>query len=76
MDKLETTFVDLSKLSDVVKIEVVKKTMYDELIKKVITIPITDISNEIKTHKLVKLKRKFLIMIIIISILLLKNLIS
>ena len=76
MDKLETTFVDLSKLSDVVKIEVVKKTMYDELIKKVIAIPITDISNEIKTHKLVKLKRKFLIMIIIISILLLKNLIS
>ena len=36
MDKSETTFVDLSKLSDVVKIEVVKKTVYDELNKKVL----------------------------------------
>ena len=32
--KLETTSVDLSKLSDAVKKEVVKKTVYDELVKK------------------------------------------
>ena len=32
MDKLETTPADLSKLGDAVKIEVVKKTTYDELI--------------------------------------------
>ena len=34
IDKLETTSVDLSKLSDVVKNEVVNKTAYDELVKK------------------------------------------
>ena len=33
--KLETTPVDLSKLSDAVKNDVVKKTVYDELFKKV-----------------------------------------
>ena len=32
--KLETNLADLSKLSDVVKNEVVYKTVYDELIKK------------------------------------------
>ena len=33
--KLETTPIDLSKLRDVVKHEVVKKTEYNELVKKV-----------------------------------------
>ena len=33
--KLETTPIDLSKLSNVVKNNVVKKTEYDELVKKV-----------------------------------------
>ena len=33
--KLETTPIDLEKLSDAVKNEVVKKTVYDELVKKV-----------------------------------------
>ena len=32
--KLKTTPIDLSKLSDVVKNEVVKKTVYDEFVKK------------------------------------------
>ena len=32
--KLETTSVDLSKLSDAVKNEVVRNTLYDELVKK------------------------------------------
>ena len=33
--KLETTPLDLSKPSDLVKNEVVKKTKYDELVKKI-----------------------------------------
>ena len=36
--KLKTTPIDLSKLSDVVKNDVVKKAVYDELVKKVIAI--------------------------------------
>ena len=77
--KLETTPVGLSKLSNVVKHDVVKKTDYNELIKKVNTIQATDTSNLVKkptlTQRLTKLKRKLLIMIIVISILLHKSLI-
>ena len=36
--KLETTLINLSKLSDVAKSEVIKNTTYDELVKKVNTI--------------------------------------
>ena len=43
--QLETTPVDLNKLSDVVKNEVVKKTVYDALVKKSIAIQTTDTSN-------------------------------
>ena len=43
--KLETTSVDLSKLSNVVKNDVVKKTKYEELVKKVTSINTTDTSN-------------------------------
>ena len=43
--KLETNPVDLSKLSDVVKNEVVKKSEYNELVKKVNAIQTTDTSN-------------------------------
>ena len=43
--KLETTPVDLSKLGTVVKNEVVKKTEYNELVKKVNNINTTDISD-------------------------------
>ena len=35
MNKLKTVPVDLSKLSNVVKNEVVKKTVYDKLVIKV-----------------------------------------
>ena len=35
IDKLASVHVDLSKLSDVVKIDVVKKTVYDKLVAKV-----------------------------------------
>ena len=43
--KLETTWVHLNKLSNVVKNEVIKKTKYNELVKKVNAIKITDTSN-------------------------------
>ena len=43
--KLETTLVDLSKLTDVVKNVVVIKTIYDELLKKVNAIQTSNASN-------------------------------
>ena len=46
--KLETTPVDLRKLSNVVKNDVVKKTEYNELVKKVNNISTTDTSNLVK----------------------------
>ena len=46
--KLKTTPVDLSKLSNVVKNDVVKKTKYHELVKKVNAIQTTDTSNLVK----------------------------
>ena len=44
-DKLVPAPVDLSKLSDVVKNDVVKKTEYNELLKNVHHIITTDTSN-------------------------------
>ena len=76
VDKVVPVPVDLSKLGDAVKDNVVKKTECDELVKKVNVIKTTDTSNLIKkliiTQKLIKLKRKLLI-IIMINTLLLKN---
>ena len=43
--KLETTPVHLTKLSNVVKTDAVKKTIYDELVKKVSAIQTTDTSD-------------------------------
>ena len=80
--KLETTLVDLSKSSDVVKNVVVKMTICDELVKKVNAIQASNpgsllaISFEKLTRKLLRLKINFFLMIIVISILLLKNLID
>ena len=42
IDKLATVPADLSKLSDVVKNDVVKKTMYDKLVTKVDNIDTSD----------------------------------
>ena len=42
IDKLAPVPVDLSKLSDVVKIDVVKKTVYDKLVVKVNNIDTSD----------------------------------
>ena len=46
--KLETTPVDLSKVSNVVKNDVIKNTEYEELVKKVNNINATDTSELIK----------------------------
>ena len=48
--KLETTPVDLSKLNDAVKNEVVKKTEYKELVRKIYDIITTDTSNLVKNN--------------------------
>ena len=50
IDKLQTTSVDVSKLSDAVKVEVVKKTEQNELVKKVNAIQTTDTSNLVKEN--------------------------
>ena len=45
VDKLKPVSGDLKKLSDVVEKEVVKKDVYDELVKKVNAIQTTDTSD-------------------------------
>ena len=72
--KLETTLVDLSKSSDVVKNVVVKMTIY--VIQASNPGSLLAIYFEKLTRKLLRLKIKFFLMIIVISILLLKNLID
>ena len=47
-EKLETTPVDLSKLSNAVKTDVAKKTLYDKLVKKVNTTHTINISDLVK----------------------------
>ena len=75
IDKLESTPVDLIKLTNEVKNQVVEKTVYDQLVKKVDAIQTRDNTNLVKeltmTQILMKLKRKLLIMT---NILLLENL--
>ena len=61
--KLEPVPVDFSKLSGVVKNEVVEKTEYNKSVKKVNTIKATDTSNLVKkltmTQMLVKLRKNY-----------------
>ena len=52
MGKLETTLVDWNKLSNVIKTDVVKKTEYNELVKKVNAIKTTDTSNHVKKKEM------------------------
>ena len=48
IDKLAPVSVDLSKLSDVVKNDVVKKTVYDKLVAKVDNIDTSDFALKTK----------------------------
>ena len=63
VDKLLPVLFDLSKLTDVLKIDVVKNTQYNELFKKVNNVSTTDTCNLVTkkltiTQKLVNLKIK------------------
>ena len=74
IDKLKTFPVDLSKLSDIVKNEVVKNTIYDKLVKNVYDIQNDDtidlVKNaELKESKFVVIDKKFWTMIIILLLL-------
>ena len=64
-DKLKTVTVDLSKLSNVVKNEVVKKTEYNKLVNKVNNIDTSGfvLKTKYDTDKL-ELEKKFLILVI------------
>ena len=79
VDNLVPSPVDLSKLSNVAKNDVVKKDVYNAKIKY-IEDRIPNISNLVKkltiTQELVTLKIKLLLIMVMINILLLKNLIS
>ena len=48
IDKLRTTPVDLSKLSNLAKNDVVKKTQYDELAENLNAVQTNDTSNLVK----------------------------
>ena len=67
IDKLAPVPVDLSKLSDVVKNDVVKKTVYDKLVAKVNNIDTSDFALKTKynTDKS-ELERKFLMWLILL----------
>ena len=75
VDKLVPVPSDLSKLSDVGNNEVIKKNVYNELVKNINAIKTIDITNELKkltmTQKLRKLRRNSIIKMI--NVLLLKN---
>ena len=72
--KLETTLTDLSKLSNVVRNDVVKETVYDELANASQTIDTSDLVKKLTmTHKMKILKRKFLVMINMLLLMVLIN---
>ena len=78
VDKLVPVPIDFSKLSVIVKNRAVKKAEYCKLVKNVNAIQTTDISNLVKKTvfdtKTIETEKKILILIIVISILLRKNL--
>ena len=73
IDKLVPVPVDLSKLSDVVKNDIVKKTVYDKLVAKVNAIPLYNIDTSdfvLKTKydtDKSKLENKFLMGLILLK---------
>ena len=77
INKLKTTLADLSELDDVVEIEIVKTTVYDKLVKKLmllgLIILITYLRKLAISQVLKKLKSQYLTML---NTLLFKNLIG
>ena len=75
--KLVVLPVDLSKLSDVVKNDIVKKTECDRLVRKVNAIQTTDTVDLVKNLTMTqKIIEKIFLIIILVNNLLLKNLLS
>ena len=68
IDKLVPVSVDLSKLSDVVKNDVVKETLYDKLVAKVNSIDTSGfvLKTMYDTDKS-KLEKKFLILVVLLK---------
>ena len=70
----------MSKLSNVFKNDVVKKTEYKEIVKKINNISTTDTSNLVKktdyNTRISEIEKQKLLIIIMINILILKNLIN
>ena len=77
INKLKTTLADLSELDDVVEIEIVKTTVYDKLVKKLmllgLIILITYLRKLAISQVLKKWKSQYLTML---NTLLFKNLIG
>ena len=68
IDKLAPVSVDLSKLSDVVKNDVVNKTVYDKLVAKVNDIDTSAFVLKTKYHTdKAELKKKFLMWLILLK---------
>lgn len=59
MQKLENVSTDLSKQSDVVDNNVVKKAVYDQFVEKANTINVTDASELVKKLMSVQILKKF-----------------
>ena len=75
--KLVVLPVDLSKLSDVVKNDIVKKTECDRLVRKVNAIQTTDTVDLVKNLTMTqKIIEKIFLIIILVNNLPLKNLLS
>ena len=73
-DALESILVDLSKLSKVVKNDVVEKTVYDELVIQIIHS--SNLVKKLSTRRIIVeklLNIKFLIMILLLMILILRH---
>ena len=69
IDKLAPVSDDLSKLSDVVKNDVFKKTVYDKLVEKVDNIDTSGfvLKTKYNTHKTELEKKKLLILVVLLK---------
>ena len=68
VDKLSTIPVDLSKLGNVVKNDVVKKTVYDKLVPKVDNIDTSGLVKETDCNtKITEIENKILIIVILLK---------
>ena len=73
-DKLETRYVDSSKLSNIRKNGVAKETVYDEFVKK--SVDTSDLVKKLSSMwKLMTLKTKFLIILYILLLTISANII-